>query len=300
MHILTATEVRERLATATPPLLVHVLPPEHFAARRIPAAVNVCTYETAFIDKMRSLAPDTRLPIIVYGEGAPSLDSADAAERLVSAGYADVSDFRGGLREWEAARLPVDGGAPLPATPALDGIFEVDCKTSVIRWTGRNLFNHHEGTLKFASGSLDLRQGALDHGTLVIDMNSIACADLEDRSLNVMLIQHLRTTDFFDIENHPTATVAIKRAAAIPDAAAGLPNHEFAVSLTLRGVERKLSFPAVVAAADAQHVTAQAQMEFDRTQFGSHYGSGRFFAYLGQHVVNDHIQLHLKIHAARE
>ena len=31
-----------------------------------------------------------------------------------------------------------------------------------------------------------------------------------------------------------------------------------------------------------------------------HYGSGKLFRFLGKHVVNDHIHLHVKIHAERE
>ena len=31
--------------------------------------------------------------------------------------------------------------------------------------------------------------------------------------------------------------------------------------------------------------------------YGSHYGSGKLFRFLGQHLVNDHIHLHVKIHA---
>jgi len=46
-------------------------------------------------------------------------------------------------------------------------------------------------------------------------------------------------------------------------------------------------------------LTAQAWLEIDRTRWGVNYGSGRLFAWLGKHVVNDHIGLHLKIHARR-
>ena len=41
-------------------------------------------------------------------------------------------------------------------------------------------------------------------------------------------------------------------------------------------------------------------LTLDRTAYGSHYGSGKLFRYLGPHVVNDHIHLHVKIHAERE
>ena len=32
----------------------------------------------------------------------------------------------------------------------------------------------------------------------------------------------------------------------------------------------------------------------------SHYGSGKLFRFLGPHLVNDHIHLHVKIHADRQ
>ena len=154
MKTLTASQLHEFLSTA-PPLLVHVLPEEHFAARRLTGAVNACTYETAFLDKVRELAPGLDTPIVVYGEGAPLMDSEDAAAKLVAAGYSNVADFRGGLREWEVAGLPIETHAPLPAAPVLDGSFEMDPAASVIRWNRQNLFNCHEGSLsKLAAGSL--------------------------------------------------------------------------------------------------------------------------------------------------
>ncbi|MEY3896817.1 MAG: hypothetical protein RLZZ214_2337, partial [Verrucomicrobiota bacterium] len=185
MKTLTASQLHESLSTA-PPLLVHVLPEAHFTARRLAGAVNACTYETAFLDKMRDLAPAPDTPIVVYGEGAPSLDSADAAAKLLTAGYSNITDFRGGLGEWAAAGLPIETHAPLPVAPDLDGAFEMDPAASVIRWTGQNLFNHHEGTLKLAAGSLLLGHGKLEKGEFTIAMESIACSDLTDSTLNAM------------------------------------------------------------------------------------------------------------------
>jgi hypothetical protein len=62
-------------------------------------------------------------------------------------------------------------------------------------------------------------------------------------------------------------------------------------------VTKPLELPVVIASADGKRVTGQGQLELDRTEFGSIYGSGKFFRFLGKHVVNDHIHLHVKIHA---
>ncbi|MCE9519040.1 MAG: YceI family protein [Verrucomicrobia bacterium] len=240
MNLLTASQLRD------------------YAARHIAGSVNACSYETAFQIKVQELSPDSARAIVVYGEGSPSLDSADAAEKLINAGYSNVSDFRGGLREWESAGLPVESHAPLPAAPIIDGTFKIDTIASVIRWTGQNLFNHHDGTLQIADGILQITQGALRSGEFTIDMNSIACSDLKDSTWNAMLIEHLRTADFFQVQEHPTARFVISSATPIPNASDGVPNHQVAGNLTLRGVTKALTFPAVIAAADADHITAPA------------------------------------------
>jgi polyisoprenoid-binding protein YceI len=297
MKRLTAHQLLDALSATHRPLLLHVLPEEHFQARRIAGAVNACTYESAFIDRVHELIPDFDTPIVVYGEGMPSLDSEDAAAKLMAASYSDVTDFRGGLHEWESVGFPLEGDANLPAAPVIDGKFKVDVTTSVIRWTGQNLFNHHEGTLLLASGSLELTRGQLVKGEFSIDMDSIANTDITDHSMSAMLVGHLKTADFFQVGEYPTADLTLTAAMPISGATEGLPNYEISGALTLRGVTRQISFPAVIAAADDQHLTAQAHIQLDRTLFGSHYGSGKLFAFLGKHVVNDLIQLHLKIHA---
>ncbi|MCB1210796.1 MAG: YceI family protein [Verrucomicrobiales bacterium] len=296
---MNASDLNTQLSGPRPPLLVHVNTEEHFAARRISGAKNVCVYETAFLDNLQKLEPEKTVAIIVYGEGAPSLDSEEAAHRLITAGYTNVTDFRGGLREWEQAGLPILSDTELPQTPVITGQFKADTQGSLIRWTGRNLFNHHSGSLKLAAGHLTIEKGALKTASFILDMNSITCEDLTDSGYNAMLIHHLRTTDFFDVDQYPTATFEATRADAIEGSTDGTPNYQITGGFSLRGITHEITFPAVVAIGDAKYITAQAQIEIDRTRWGSRYGSGKFFAFLGKHVVNDHIQLHLKIHAER-
>ena len=70
---------------------------------------------------------------------------------------------------------------------------------------------------------------------------------------------------------------------------------------TLRGISRPLEFPVLIATTeDGQRLTGQGQFELDRTAYGSHYGSGKLLRFLGKHLVNDHIHLHVKIHAERQ
>ena len=129
-------------------------------------------------------------------------------------------------------------------------------------------------------------------------MTSIANEDLSDSAMNALLLAHLRTTDFFDVEHHPTAEFVTEAAECIDSCTDGTPNHLLRGTFTLRGISHPLEFPVLLAATDdARRLTGQGVLSFDRTAYGSHYGSGKFFRFLGPHLVNDHIHLHVKIHA---
>ncbi len=298
---MTARELQTLLQSAQPPQLIHLLPPEVFAAARIPSSLNACVYEMTCIDQVRALVPDLSAPIIVYGAGEGSLDAATAVEKIRAAGYAHVEPFDGGLAEWKAAGFPLEGTGQLPQPPVPDGTFAVDTAQSVIRWTGRNLFNYHSGTVRLRDGEVRVNQGQLVSARFTIDMASIANEDLADSALNALLIAHLHSADFFAVAQHPTAEFVAAAAENIGTCTDGTPNYLLRGTFTLRGIAQPLEFPVLIApSADGQRLTGQGQFELDRTAYGSHYGSGKLFRYLGKHVVNDHIHLHVKIHAERE
>lgn len=295
-----AEELDGLLRSSQPPTLLHVLPEDVFAAARIPGSQNACVYETAFLDKVAALGLTRDMPLVVYGAGEGSLDASTAAEKLRTAGFMQVAAFVGGLDEWRAAGLPLDGIGSLPRPSVQDGAFRADSEQSVIRWTGRNLFNHHSGTVRLAEGEIHIRNGDLVSARFTIDMASIACEDLSDSGMNAMLIAHLRTTDFFDVDNYPTAQFVAESAERIENTTDGTSNYLLRGTFTLRGISKPLEFPVLIAAKDGgDHITGQGVLELDRTDYGSRYGSGKFFRFLGQHLVNDHVHLHLKVHAMR-
>ena len=44
----------------------------------------------------------------------------------------------------------------------------------------------------------------------------------------------------------------------------------------------------------------RAVLSLERAEFGSHYGSGKPFCFLGKYIVNDHIHLYVEIHAEQQ
>jgi len=206
MATVNVTQLRDLLSTDVAPVLINVLPGDIFAVGRIPGSVNACVFEMVFVSAVQKLAPDKTKPIVVYGAGEGSLDAQVAADKLSTFGFTQVNALGGGLPAWQAAGLPVEGEGSLPAHRSFDGSYKVDAEASVIHWTGRNLFNHHNGTLKLSAGSIELANNRLLNAKFELDMQTIACEDLTDSQWNAMLIKHLRNADFFDVDHYPTGS----------------------------------------------------------------------------------------------
>lgn len=300
MSTLTASELSRRLESPEPPVLIHVLPPESWDCRRIAGSQCACVYEMTFLGNAHKLSPDKTREVVVYGAGRPSLDSQAAAEKLIANGYTAVLDFEGGLKEWQAAGLAVEGCGEEPPASDFNGRWKADPEASVIRWTGRNLFNDHEGTVALKSGSFEIQDGELKHAEFTVDLRKIACRDLTDPEMNAMLLRHLADRDFFETAKFPEAVFKATSARPIAEVTPGLPNFDVEGTLELRGVTHPLSFRTLVAVDGKGGLTAQAWLEFDRTLWGANYGSGRLFAWLGKHVVNDLVGIQLKIQARRD
>lgn len=273
--------------------LIDVLSEDSYKVEHLPGAVNLCVYETAFLEKVRENYPDPETPLTVYGCSDDTQEAELAVAKLKDAGYRNVERLLGGLKAWKASGGKMEGSEG-EAAAAETGLV-VDTEASFIHWTGRNLFNFHTGSLKLGEGWLDLNGGRPVAGEFTVEMDSLACSDLTDSVMNRMLVDHLRSADFFLAEEYPMAIFRLVGAEEIAGATPGIPNWRMKGELELRGVVRALDFDASVARDGEGRFVAQAMMDLDRTVWGSEYGSGKFFARLGQHVVNDVVHLHVKV-----
>jgi polyisoprenoid-binding protein YceI len=129
-------------------------------------------------------------------------------------------------------------------------------------------------------------------------MDSLRCLDLEDQVMNAKLIAHLRSEDFFAVDRFPEVTLRVRESELLAGATPGLPNLRVAAELTLRGETRPVEFFVTAAARADGALVAQGSLQLDRTLWGAIYGSGKFFARLGMHVVNDLVDLQVKVVAA--
>jgi rhodanese-related sulfurtransferase len=274
----TTADVRAARETGRK-MILDVLPPEHFGARRIPGAQNACVYEVNFLDQAAALAPDRKTPIILYGAGEGSLDAVTAAGKLHRAGYSDIAILQGGLPAWEAEGNPLEGTDPEaqePPHPVLvlrNSRYAALTEESTVLWTGRNYNGRHWGTVSIKEGSL-IREGEGLKGIFTLSMDSIANADLAGTEMQCVLEDHLKSDDFFFVSHFPTRVRAV---------------------MTLRGVARDIAFDANLRPLADGRIVLMANLDLDRTAWGVIYGSARFFKYLSYHIVYDLVSVDLRV-----
>jgi rhodanese-related sulfurtransferase len=276
-------------------VVLDVRTPEEFAVAHHAGALNACVFEVSFLDDARRLIPDPATPVVVYGADTQSLESTEASQRLAWAGYTEVGNYVGGLAEWKRDGLPTLGDGPPPALPVLNGVIPLDQAETRLEWTGRNLLNKHVGTVGMKSGWLSFTEGWLAGGEIVIDMTTLACTDIADATVNQLLIRHLASMDFFDVERYPEARLVVRRTEPVPGGRPGVPNLQLVCGLTVRGITREVSMLATGGRTPEGRVGIQAWFSFDRTDFGSAYGSGRYFRSLGKHLVNDLVEIQARL-----
>jgi len=294
VNIISLPDLVSRLNSAEPPALLDVRLEEDFAASHLPKARHACVFKMSFLDDVAKQGLRADQPVVVYGPGGGSHESRVAMGKLVAGGFTKVSDFRDGLRGWTAAGHPVEGTGATTPEP-LQGTFSIDLAESRAEWTGRNLLNRHSGSVAIKSGHVTFEKGWLVGGDFVVDLNALTCADIADPAMNRVLIEHLKSDDFFDVARFPEARFQIRKVEPVPGAGPGLPNLRIRGDLTLRGQMKPLVFLAAAGRTPEGRPAAQAVFAFDRTVWGSIYGSGRFFQRLGMHLVNDLIEVQIRL-----
>ena len=166
---------------------------------------------------------------------------------------------------------------------------EVDTNESVITWKGYKVTGEHEGTIKVNRGDLEFTDGMLSGGTFLIDMPTIAVTDLQGGSA-AKLEGHLKSADFFGVENFPTATLAITK--VVSRGTTG--DYRVTADLTIKENTESIRFNTKVNEEGGVYV-ATADLTIDRTDFDVRYGSGSFIDNLGDRTIYDEFDLNVKL-----
>jgi polyisoprenoid-binding protein YceI len=162
----------------------------------------------------------------------------------------------------------------------------IDITKSTVVWSGYKVTGSHQGTISVKSGSLKFDEGLLTGGSVVIDMTTINCTDLQAGKGKESLEGHLKSDDFFGVAQFPTANMIISK--VVSRGKEG--EYKITALLTIKNTTKEIKFDAVVI-----NGTATAKVKVDRTDFDVRYGSGSFFDSLGDKTIYDEFDLDIKL-----
>lgn len=167
-----------------------------------------------------------------------------------------------------------------------------------LNWTGSKLLgtSSHNGTISVATGMIKAIGNQITSGQFTIDMASINNLDLEAGQGKEKLEGHLKSPDFFDVAQFPSASFEVT--AAAPVTGQEDITHNITGNLTLKNVTKSITFPANVAIIGNKITAVSPAFKIDRTQWGVEYGSESIAGLAKDKVISNEIALVLNIEAS--
>ena len=169
-------------------------------------------------------------------------------------------------------------------TSVFAGTQKVDAAKSSVKWLGKKVTGEHFGSISVKEGSLEVANGKVTGGKVVIDMQSLVVEDVKDAGMNAKLTGHLKSDDFFGVATFPTAELAITKVVSNGN------SHTFSGNLTIKGITNPASFTAT-SAKDGKSTVYKGTLTIDRSKYNVRYGSKSFFDDLGDKVIYDDFTL---------
>lgn len=147
-------------------------------------------------------------------------------------------------------------------------------KQGVINWEGTKpvIGTKHTGTVNVKGGEFKVVDGNIVSGTFNIDMNSINNQDLADApGKKEKLEGHLKSPDFFAVDSFPSAAFQITGSEKVEGQEDR--THNISGNLTMRGVEKSITFPAYVKVEGEELMATTPKFSIDRTNWGVNFNA---------------------------
>ena len=157
------------------------------------------------------------------------------------------------------------------ATTKDGAVYAVDAANSKVDWKGYKVVKtesmSHFGTITFQGGEVTVKDGKLESGKFIADMNTLQSLDLkDDAEQKAKLEGHLKSGDFFETEAHPTAVYEITNVTEATDG--GDYNTLLDGNLTMKGITKPVQFKANVSVTDGEVSIATEPKDVMREDYG--------------------------------
>ena len=155
-----------------------------------------------------------------------------------------------------------------------DGVlYKVDTMNSRVEWKGYKVLKSdqttHFGVIKFESGDVTVKDGKLQSGKFVADINTLENVDLKgDETMKSKLEGHLKSADFFEVEKFPTASYEITK---VTEAKSGDYNTILDGNLTIKGITKPVQFKANVTVQNENVSIATEPTDINREDYGLNF-----------------------------
>lgn len=161
----------------------------------------------------------------------------------------------------------------------------VDTAASVLTWKGTKPTGAHDGVVSLKSGGMLIENGALTQGEFVIDMATILNNDMAGSEGAGKLEGHLKSADFFDVENFPTSKFVIT---SVNETEGKL---SVTGNLTIKDVTKSITIPATIATEGGVTTFTSEKFMVNRADFNVKYGSKSFFDNLKDKFIDDLMEM---------
>jgi polyisoprenoid-binding protein YceI len=170
--------------------------------------------------------------------------------------------------------------------------YAIDTERSVVTWIGSKPSGKHNGSIPIKEGKISIENNQVVGGSITINIIEINNNDLVDNAeMQSKLLNHLKSAEFFDATNYPTANFTITSVSTFsPEEAVKIkeeydteykpasasehrvasPTHKITGNLTMRDKTLSVSFPANVKMEDGK-IMARAKFNIDRTLWNLKY-----------------------------
>ncbi|MEQ8909066.1 MAG: sodium-translocating pyrophosphatase [Vicingaceae bacterium] len=162
----------------------------------------------------------------------------------------------------------------------MDGNYMIPAEKFALRWSAKKVGGSHDGTVLIQEGVLAVEDKKITGGEIILDMNSIEVRDIQDPEENADLVNHLKSPDFFDVENHPTARLEIT--GSVGD----FKNPTLIGVMVIKGIEQEMKFDASVIEKKGA-LEIRSGFSIDRTKFDITYKSKSVDALLDKFIYDN-------------
>ncbi|HTO34817.1 MAG TPA: YceI family protein [Flavobacterium sp.] len=174
--------------------------------------------------------------------------------------------------------------------------FNVNTTESTIEWKGSKVITgSHNGTIALSSGEISVKDGVVEAGSFVIDMNSITVLDIEDEEKKGWLEGHLKgagednADHFFNVSEFPEGKFEIT----------SVSEGNIEGNLTLKGITKNVKFPATITVSDNDVTIIAEPFNIDRTLWGVNYSNESMTDVAKDNIISNNIELKLNVKASK-